>query len=376
MRISLAPMEGITNFIFRRVYLKHFGGVDMSYTPFITANQTHSFKRKEKLEISPFDKALIPQILSNDAEAFVWSAKNIADMGYKEINLNLGCPSPTVTSRGRGAGMLADKQKLRAFFDAVFAGNDLPQISVKTRVGTEDPSEAAQIAELYSEYPFSHIIVHPRLLKDLYKGSVRLDCFREFYERIPADKLVFNGDINTREDALAVTEEFPGIEEIMTGRGVLKDPFLPEKIKDGAAVDTDPGLTMEDCQHIDAKIGVRIVKTVFLCNRQQTEFWLYVTSDDKPFVTREFCGALGIPRVSFASAEHLERLTGVKVGATTILSSILPEAKDVHLVMDRGVAENEWFACTDGTATCFVKIKTADLLKKYIPSTGHNLSII
>ena len=141
-------------------------------------------------------------------------------------------------------------------------------------------------------------------------------------------------------------------------------------------VDTDPGLTMEDCQHIDDKIGVRIVKTVFLCNRQQTEFWLYVTTDDKPFVTREFCGALGIPRVSFASAEHLEKLTGVKVGATTILSSVLPEAKDVHLVMDRSVAESEWFACTDGTATCFVKIKTADLLKKYIPSTGHNLTII
>lgn len=141
-------------------------------------------------------------------------------------------------------------------------------------------------------------------------------------------------------------------------------------------VDTDPGLTMEDCRHIDDKIGVRIVKTVFLCNRQQTEFWLYVTTDDKPFVTREFCGALGIPRVSFASAEHLERLTGVKVGATTVLSAVLPEAKDVHLVMDRSVAESEWFACTDGTATCFVKIKTADLLQKYIPSTGHNFTII
>ena len=141
-------------------------------------------------------------------------------------------------------------------------------------------------------------------------------------------------------------------------------------------VDTDPGLTMEDCQHIDAKIGVKIVKTVFLCNRQQTEFWLYVTSDDKPFVTREFCGALGIPRVSFASAEHLERLTGVKVGATTVLSAILPEAKDVHLVMDRSVAENEWIACTDGTATCFVKIRTRELLDKYIPTSGHTLQII
>ena len=141
-------------------------------------------------------------------------------------------------------------------------------------------------------------------------------------------------------------------------------------------VDTDPGLTMEDCRHIDAKIGVRIVKTVFLCNRQQTEFYLYVTTDDKPFVTRDFCGALGIPRVSFAPAEKLRELTGVEVGATTILSAILPESAPVHLVMDSGVAQGEWFACTDGTATCFVKIRTSDLLEKYIPSSGHSLQII
>ena len=142
-------------------------------------------------------------------------------------------------------------------------------------------------------------------------------------------------------------------------------------------VDTDPGLTMEDCRHIDAKIGVRIVKTVFLCNRQQTEFWLYVTSDDKPFVTREFCAALGgIPRVSFASADKLQALTGVQVGATTILSAVLPESTPVHLVMDKDIAESESFACTDGTPTCFVKLKTADLLEKYLPATGHRLTLI
>ena len=131
-------------------------------------------------------------------------------------------------------------------------------------------------------------------------------------------------------------------------------------------VDTDPGLTMEDCQHIDEKIGVRIVKTLFLCNRQQTEFYLYVTTDDKPFVTREFCGALSIPRVSFASAEWLWSLTGVEVGATTMLSAILPSTGRVHLVMDRTVAESEWYACTDGTPTCFVKLRTRDLLEKYL----------
>jgi Ala-tRNA(Pro) deacylase len=139
-------------------------------------------------------------------------------------------------------------------------------------------------------------------------------------------------------------------------------------------VDTDPGITMEDCRNIDARIGVRIVKTIFLCNRQQTEFYLYVTTDDKPFVTREFCGALGIPRVSFASAEKLWELTGVLVGATTVLSAILPSAAGVHLVMDRSVAEGEWFACTDGTATCFVKLKTRDLMEKYL--AGKEISII
>ena len=139
-------------------------------------------------------------------------------------------------------------------------------------------------------------------------------------------------------------------------------------------VDTDPGLTMEDCQHIDAKIGVRIVKTIFLCNRQQTEFYLYVTTDDKPFVTREFCAALGIPRVSFASAEKLWELTGVEVGATTILSAVLPQAAAVHLVMDRAVADAPWYACTDGTATCFVKLRTRDLLDKYLK--GLNVHLI
>ena len=141
-------------------------------------------------------------------------------------------------------------------------------------------------------------------------------------------------------------------------------------------VDTDPGITMEDCRHIDEKIGVRIVKTLFLCNRQQTAFYLYVTTDDKPFVTRDFCSALGIPRVSFASAEKLWELTGVRVGATTLLSAVLPSAAGVRLVMDREVAESEWFACTDGTATCFVKIRTRDLLEKYLPTAGRSVILI
>lgn len=139
-------------------------------------------------------------------------------------------------------------------------------------------------------------------------------------------------------------------------------------------VDTDPGITMEDCAHISARIGVDIVKTIFLCNRQQTEFYLYVTSHDKPFVTREFCSALGIPRVSFASSERLWELTGVRVGATTILSAVWPACSGVHLVMDASIASSEWFACTDGTPTCFVTLQTRDLLDKYL--IGKEIRVI
>ncbi|MBQ9661048.1 MAG: HAD-IA family hydrolase [Bacteroidales bacterium] len=141
-------------------------------------------------------------------------------------------------------------------------------------------------------------------------------------------------------------------------------------------VDTDPGITMEDCTHIDAAIGARIVKTVFLCNRQQTAFYLYAMPADKPFVTRDFCAALGIPRVSFASAEKLQSLTGVTAGAATILSAVLPSAAGVQFVLDRAVAQAPGFACTDGTPTCFIRIATRDLLEKYLPASGHALTMI
>ncbi|MBQ9184303.1 MAG: HAD-IA family hydrolase [Bacteroidales bacterium] len=141
-------------------------------------------------------------------------------------------------------------------------------------------------------------------------------------------------------------------------------------------VDTDPGITMEDCAHIDEGIGSRIVKTVFVCNRQQTEFYLYAMPADKPFVTRDFCSALGISRVSFASAEKLQSLTGVAPGATTILSAVWPAAANVHFVMDRSLADAPMFACTDGTDTCFVRLSTKDLLDKLLPSTNHSLTII
>ena len=141
-------------------------------------------------------------------------------------------------------------------------------------------------------------------------------------------------------------------------------------------VDTDPGITMEDCRNINAGLGGRIVKSIFLCNRQQTKFYLYVTRDDKPFVTKDFGQALGIPRVSFASAEKLQEIAGTEHGATTVLSACLDSAKEVTFVLDKEILDGEWYCCTDGTAGCFVKIKVSDLLDKYLPACGHTPILI
>ena len=141
-------------------------------------------------------------------------------------------------------------------------------------------------------------------------------------------------------------------------------------------VDTGDGTTMEACIPIGNALGSPVVKTVFLTNRQQTRFWLYVTAGDKPFVTRDFCGALGIPRVSFASEELLLSMLGTPHGATTVLSLVNDSEGKVQLVMDAGIASSEAFSCTDGTAFGFLKIRTRDLLERYLPATGHEAVVI
>ncbi len=232
--IEMAPMEGITTATFRRVYAKWFAGVDRMYTPFLAANQTHKFKTREKKETEQYSPDLVPQILTDKAEHFIWAAKELKLLGYTEVNLNAGCPSATVTIKKKGAGMLRDLAAMRSFLDIIFGGDeagDMPEISIKTRAGVSSCDEADEIAVLYSGYPFSAIIVHPRSRDDQYDNTPDLKAFGAFYERISHDRLVFNGDIRSVKDAEKILDHFPGIRGIMTGRGLLADPFLPERIR-------------------------------------------------------------------------------------------------------------------------------------------------
>lgn len=141
-------------------------------------------------------------------------------------------------------------------------------------------------------------------------------------------------------------------------------------------VDTDPAVTMEDCEAIDLKLGVRTVKTLFLCNRQQTKFYLFVTRGDKPFVTKDFSRAMGISRVSFASSTLLHDMLGTHPGGASVLCLVADTDKRITLAVDSEVLHDEWFGCNDGTAVSYMKIRTEDLMTGFLPYTGHEPAVI
>ncbi len=141
-------------------------------------------------------------------------------------------------------------------------------------------------------------------------------------------------------------------------------------------VDTDEAITMEDCARIDERLNVKIVKTLFLCNRQKTAFYLFVTAGDKPFRSKDFSAALGIARVSFAPPELMEQILGTKIGAATVFGLLMDAARDVQMVFDNDMLTEEWYGCSDGTTTGYMKVKTADILQKLLPCAGHGYTAI
>ena len=180
MEIYFAPMEGITGYLYRNVHNKYYNGIAAYYAPFITTTKNGVKKTKEIRDILPENNQeilLVPQLLTNQAEQYLEYEKVIADLGYQEINLNFGCPSKTVVTKGRGAGFLQDLWEMEHFFDQVFEKNQLA-ISVKTRIGTDSPEEFADLMDVYRRYPLKNLIIHPRTQSDYYKNHPNLDAFR------------------------------------------------------------------------------------------------------------------------------------------------------------------------------------------------------
>jgi len=199
--IYFAPLEGVTDAAFRRVHCAHFTGVDKYFIPFVSPTQDLVFTPREKRNILPeYNRGYtaVPQILTRKAEHFLWAANHFADMGYKEVNLNAGCPSGTVTAKGKGSGMLTDILSLETFLEEVCAKSPLP-VSVKTRIGFTSPSEFERIMEVYNRYPLHELIIHPRTRSQQYEGRANKYVYRDALVSSPL-KIVYNGDLFTPDD--------------------------------------------------------------------------------------------------------------------------------------------------------------------------------
>ena len=227
MKYYFAPMEGLTDRIYRDIHARFFPGLDRYYTPFFSPTMHHSLTNKEARELPMAEETpvcTIPQILTKSAEDFLWMANLCAERGYTEVNLNAGCPSGTVTAKGKGAGMLANTEELDRFLEQVFTFSPLP-VSVKTRIGVQASEEWPAILEVYNRYPIKELTVHSRVRKAFYAGTVEEDCFRYAVEH-SKNPLCYNGDLNTKEDIDRVQKDYPEVEAVMIGRGLIARPDM------------------------------------------------------------------------------------------------------------------------------------------------------
>ena len=232
IRLSLGPFQGITDAPFRNVFKKHFGGIDKYYTPFFTGIQKDHAKNLQVEEIDPTCndvETLTPQILSTDAEEILRFASQCKELGYKEINLNMGCPFPRVANKKRGCGLLPYPEKITAMLNTVFERIDL-KFSIKCRLGYFDPDEIIPVIDIFNQYPLSELIIHPRIGKQLYKGEADVKRFAELIPMIKAP-LVYNGDIVSVDSFERIRKQVQPVNEFMLGRGLLANPFLAEEIK-------------------------------------------------------------------------------------------------------------------------------------------------
>lgn len=227
MQYYFAPMEGLTDSIYRRLHHKYFSGVDAYYMPFLSPTVHRQLTPREARELPYADSVgfrAVPQLLTKVSADFLWAAEQCKERGYDEVNLNLGCPSGTVVAKGKGSGMLRDLDALARFLDEIFSGTPLP-ISIKTRLGLTEPDEFPAILDVYNRYPIKELTIHPRVRKAFYKGPVEMESFRHCLDH-SKNPLCYNGNLCTKREIEAFAQEFPQVEAVMLGRGLIADPGM------------------------------------------------------------------------------------------------------------------------------------------------------
>lgn len=245
MKLYFAPMEGVTGYLYRNAVWRHFPYVDKFYAPFIQPNRKRVLAPKEERDVLPEHNQgipLVPQVLTSSGEGFIRAGKALEALGYGEININLGCPSGTVVSKGKGAAMLADTEKLKDFFDEVFSADWNARITVKTRLGMEEGDDFRELLEVFAQFPIAELIIHPRYRKDFYGGSPRMELFEQALSIPGGMPVCYNGNIFTKASYEKLEKQYSGtnVSGFMLGRGLLANPALARELRGGS------GLTKEE----------------------------------------------------------------------------------------------------------------------------------
>ena len=286
MDYYFAPLEGITGYVYRNAHHKFFPGTDRYYTPFVAPNYTMHFKAKEKKDVAPENNAgvpVVPQVLSNKADETLWAVEELAERGYSEVNLNLGCPMPTVARKKKGSGLLKFTDELDAYLDGVFEGvakrpSERPpvRISVKTRLGTDSTQEAEALVRIYNRYPISELIVHPRSREDMYRGVPDREAFLLVLQN-STNPIVYNGNLCCTEDVGEIESvcEAAGkpIGSVMIGRGFLSDPSLVRQCKGGSLI--TPKELGEFHEELYRQLGETLPGSAVVLSHMK-ELWFYM----------------------------------------------------------------------------------------------------
>lgn len=277
MKTYLAPMEGITNYIFRNACHEVFYPMDRYFTPFISAKPDKRLSAAEVRELDPENNSglsVVPQILTNKSADFLNTARLIREYGYSEVNLNLGCPSGTVTAKGKGSGFLKDPDVLDRFLDEVSEGMEklTMSFSVKTRIGTVDEEDWELLIKIYNRYPLTEVIVHPRIQKDYYKAPVRLKAYEQAEAEI-RHPLCYNGDLFTAEDFRRISGRFSRTDTFMFGRGMTANPGLVLEICTGRKASLEQFRRFHDKIYMDYRELLKDQRNTLF---RMKELWSYL----------------------------------------------------------------------------------------------------
>ncbi len=276
IKIYQAPLQGFTDCIFRKVYHAVFGSVDTYFIPYISLEGDGSVRKSKLKEVLPEYNIAprgIPQLLPANEKELLVLGELVAEMGYDEININMGCPYPMVTRRGRGAGLLPYPERVAGLLETAFKTFQC-KISVKVRLGSESPDELSHLIPVLNDFSLAEVIVHPRIARQLYKGSADMEHYAAICEKFKAPT-VYNGDIFTVGDYNRLLKAVPAQQTIMLGRGLLRNPFLPAEIK-GVLPTEDKRLALLEKFH--DQLSMQYQQQLcgdghFLAKMQQ--FWVY-----------------------------------------------------------------------------------------------------